>query len=112
MVTGGATSHLLAPLFCGEKKMILFSPVGAWIAGSVGSMGGVVCHGLNTMGGTGRGSVGVLAGHASMLCAVAPGVLRCRKNGDTLRIRVGKGVANVEGTETTVLVSTAQVAEE
>ena len=61
---------------------------------------------------TGFGSVGVLAGHAAMLCAVAPGVLRCRKNGETLRIRVGKGVANVEGTETTVLVSTAQAAEE
>ena len=54
---------------------------------------------------TGFGSVGVLAGHASMLCAVEPGVLRCTQDGETRRIRVGKGVANVEGAETTVLVS-------
>ncbi|MBQ9686607.1 MAG: F0F1 ATP synthase subunit epsilon [Oscillospiraceae bacterium] len=57
------------------------------------------------------GSVGVLAGHASMLCAVEPGVLRCTRNGETLRIRVGKGVANVEGRETTVLVAEGETLE-
>ena len=60
---------------------------------------------------TGFGSVGVLAGHASMLCAVEPGVLRCTRNGETLRIRVGKGIANVEGSETTVLVSDGEILE-
>ena len=54
---------------------------------------------------TGFGSLGVLAKHAPMLCAVEKGVVRCTKEGETLRIRVGSGVASVENNEATLLVS-------
>ena len=54
---------------------------------------------------TGFGSLGVLANHAPMLCAVEKGVVRCTKEGETLRIRVGNGVASVENNEATLLVS-------
>ena len=54
---------------------------------------------------TGYGSVGILAGHAPMLCAVDKGILRCTKEGETLRIRVSSGIANVGNNEVTVLVS-------
>lgn len=60
---------------------------------------------------TGFGSLGVLANHAPMLCAVEKGVLRCKKEGETLRIRVGVGVANVENNEATLLVSDGEVVE-
>jgi len=56
------------------------------------------------------GSVGVLAGHAPMLCAVERGVLRCTsREGETLRIAVGSGVASVADGEMTVLVSAAEL---
>ena len=51
------------------------------------------------------GSLGVLRGHAPMLCAVEKGVVRCTKDGETIRIRVGSGVASVENNEATLLVS-------
>jgi F-type H+-transporting ATPase subunit epsilon len=54
---------------------------------------------------TGFGSIGILANHAPMLCAVEKGVVRCTKDGETIRIRVGGGVASVENNEATLLVS-------
>ena len=54
---------------------------------------------------TGFGSLGVMAKHAPMLCAVEKGVVRCTKDGETIRIRVGSGVASVENNEATLLVS-------
>ena len=60
---------------------------------------------------TGFGSIGILAHHAPLLCAVEKGVLRCKKEGETLRIRVGAGVASVENNEVTVLVSDGELVE-
>jgi len=54
---------------------------------------------------TGFGSLGVMARHAPMLCAIEKGVVRCRKDGETIHIRVGSGVASVENNEATLLVS-------
>ena len=54
---------------------------------------------------TSFGSVGVLRGHAPMLCAVEKGILRCRCGEGTLRLRVGAGIASVENNEINVLVS-------
>ena len=54
---------------------------------------------------TGFGSLGVMAKHAPMLCAVEKGVVRCTKDGETIRLRVGGGVASVENNEATLLVS-------
>lgn len=57
---------------------------------------------------TGFGSLGVLAHHAPMLCAVSKGVLRCtREDGTETRIRVSDGVASVEDNELTLLCSDA-----
>ena len=61
---------------------------------------------------TAFGSIGILAGHADMLCAVEAGVLRCRGSEGTVRIRVGKGVADVADNEITVLVSAAEILED
>ena len=61
---------------------------------------------------TGFGSVGVLAHHAPMLCAVEKGILLAQTEGGRLRIRVSGGVANVENNELTVLVSSGEVLEE
>ena len=56
------------------------------------------------------GSLGVLARHAPMLCAVERGILRCTSaGGDPLRIAVGTGVASVADGEMTVLVSAAEL---
>lgn len=58
---------------------------------------------------TSFGSVGVLSGHAPMLCAVAPGVLRVSfGEGETGRYQVGAGIANVEHNEVTVLAASAR----
>ncbi len=54
---------------------------------------------------TGFGSIGILANHAPLLCAVEKGTVRCTKDGETLRIRVSDGVASVENNEVTLLVS-------
>lgn len=56
---------------------------------------------------TAFGSVGILAGHAPMLCAVTKGVLRCTDGEGAARIALGDGVASVADGEVTVLVSTA-----
>ena len=62
---------------------------------------------------TGFGSVGVLAGHAPMLCAVEKGIVRAtRQDGPTLRFAVGDGIANVADNEATILVSRAELLEE
>jgi len=61
---------------------------------------------------TGFGSLGVLAGHAPMLCAVEAGILRCRWSEGEARLRIGSGVASVEHNELTVLVSAAQLLNE
>ena len=58
------------------------------------------------------GSVGILADHAPMLCAVCQGVNHCTRGGETLRIRVSSGVASVDNNEVTVLISDGKVLEE
>ena len=61
---------------------------------------------------TGFGSVGVLAHHAPMLCAVAKGVVRVTRPGEpVLRIAVSDGIANVADNEATILLSQAQLLE-
>ena len=60
---------------------------------------------------TGFGSLGILAHHAPMLCAVEKGVVRCTKEGQTIRLRVSAGVASVEENELTLLVSDGSVLE-
>ena len=61
---------------------------------------------------TSFGSVGILQGHAPMLCAVEEGILRCRRSEGTVRVRVGSGVASVENNQVNVLVSYGAVLEE
>ena len=54
------------------------------------------------------GSVGILANHAPMLCAVGKGKLRCRfEDGESL-VFVAGGVASVEDNEVTVLAEEAE----
>ena len=61
---------------------------------------------------TPEGSLGILGGHAPMLCAVAPGVVRCRRSsGETLQLKVSEGVAGVEKNELTLLLSAAELVE-
>ncbi len=56
------------------------------------------------------GSVGILSGHAPMVCSMDAGVVRV-KYGDeqTASIRVSKGIANISDNEATLLVSEAEV---
>ena len=70
---------------------------------------------------TAFGSVGVLKGHADMLCNLEAGILRlrceegilrCRCSEGTLRLRVGAGIASVENNEINVLVSFGRVLED
>ena len=58
---------------------------------------------------TAFGSVGILANHAPMLCAVEAGMIRCRWSGGEARVRVSAGIASVEHNELTVLVSSGEV---
>ena len=61
---------------------------------------------------TGFGSLGILANHAPMLCAVKKGFLRWKnESGDDGRVLVGDGVANIAENEVTLLVSDAKVSE-
>lgn len=58
---------------------------------------------------TGFGSLGILANHAPMLCAVKKGFLRWRnESGGEGRVLVGDGVANIAENEVTLLVSDAK----
>ena len=53
---------------------------------------------------TGFGSLGVMAHHAPMLCAVSKGVLQCTlEDGSAVRVRISEGVASVGDNEMTVL---------
>ena len=52
------------------------------------------------------GSLGILANHAPMLCALNEGVLSCRtEEGELTRIRISEGIASVADNEVTVLLS-------
>lgn len=58
------------------------------------------------------GSLGILRGHAPMVCAVSRGVVRCSFDDDgSARVEVGSGVAEVSDNELTILVSDAKIAE-
>ena len=52
---------------------------------------------------TPEGSVGILADHAPMLCAVGEGKLKCRSEEGERLIAVSDGVASVENNDGTVL---------
>ena len=56
------------------------------------------------------GSLGILSGHAALLCAVEEGTVRFRfgEEEETDRIPVGAGVAHVEDNQVTLLVSWAE----
>lgn len=55
---------------------------------------------------TAEGSVGVLSGHAPMMCAICPGKLKYRADGEeNTELLVGSGVARVEDNSITVLLS-------
>ena len=58
---------------------------------------------------TPEGSVGVLANHAPMLCAVGAGRLKCRFEGGELSVSVSGGVASVQDNELTVLTEKAEL---
>ena len=59
------------------------------------------------------GSLGILARHAPMLCAVEKGIVRVKlENGQSARVQVGDGVASVADNELTVLVADGKVLEE
>ncbi len=60
---------------------------------------------------TPEGSVGVLADHAPMLCAVGRGKLKYRFDGGESFVSVSEGVASVEHNELTVLAEEAQLGE-
>ena len=61
---------------------------------------------------TGGGSVGVLADHAPMLCAISAGVVRCTAaDGSAVHVTVGEGIASVADNEVVLLVSEAQTTE-
>lgn len=61
---------------------------------------------------TPEGSVGILANHAPMLCAVGKGRLLCRFEGEgELSVRLGGGVAEIENNALTVLAEEASIEE-
>jgi len=61
---------------------------------------------------TGFGSLGVIKGHAPMLCAVSSGTIKCRFGENTVvRIKIDEGVANIGNNEVTVLVKHGEVLE-
>ena len=58
------------------------------------------------------GSVGVLADHAPMLCAVGRGVIRCRFDGtETASVSVQGGVASVDDNRLVILAEEARMQE-
>ncbi len=59
------------------------------------------------------GSLGILANHAPMLCALNEGVMSCRTEaGEITRIRISEGIANVADNEVTLLLSHLTVEDE
>ncbi len=61
---------------------------------------------------TGFGSLGILAGHAPMLCNLEAGLLLCRGSQGTVRVKIGAGIASVEHNEVNVLVPFGEVLED
>ena len=61
---------------------------------------------------TGFGSVGVLKGHADMLCNLEAGILRLRCEEGTMRLRISSGIASVEKNEVNILISSGQILED
>ena len=61
---------------------------------------------------TGFGSVGVLRGHAPMLCNLETGVVLCRGSEGSTRVKIGPGIASVERNELNVLVSFGEILED
>ena len=58
------------------------------------------------------GSVGILADHAPMLCAVGKGVIRCRLEGArTASVSVQGGVASVDDNKLVILAEEARMQE-
>ena len=56
------------------------------------------------------GSVGVLNGHAPMVCSMEAGIVRVKYGDDqTASIRVSKGIADISDNEATLLVSEAEI---
>ena len=56
------------------------------------------------------GSLGVLRGHAPMLCALEEGVLRCRTEAEEItRVRVSEGIASVDHDVVTLLLSHMEI---
>lgn len=55
------------------------------------------------------GSLGILGGHAPLLCALGKGVLRCTGEEGAARVLVNGGVADVQQNEVTILASSAQL---
>lgn len=62
---------------------------------------------------TAGGSVGVLANHAPMLCAMPEGESLCRmEGGEEKMIRHSAGVANVRDNQVTIIAEHAEIGEE
>lgn len=61
---------------------------------------------------TAFGSLGILSGHAPMVCAIARGVVKCSDGGANVKIAVGGGVADVNHNQVTLLVSDAKIKNE
>ncbi len=61
---------------------------------------------------TSFGSLGVLQGHAPMLCNLEPGVVRLRCQEGMIRLRIGGGIASVENNEVNLLVSSGDILED
>ncbi len=58
------------------------------------------------------GSLGILANHAPMLCALEEGVMSSRNEaGETVRVRISEGIANVADNEVTLLLSGMSIEE-
>jgi F-type H+-transporting ATPase subunit epsilon len=57
---------------------------------------------------TAFGSLGILRGHADMLCAVRPGNVRFTAGEEQGSVAVGEGVATVSNNQVIVLVSSMQ----
>ena len=61
---------------------------------------------------TAFGSVGVLKGHADMLCNLEAGILRLRCEEGLMRLRISSGIASVEKNEVNILASSGRILEE
>ncbi len=55
-----------------------------------------------------EGSLGILGGHAPLLCALQSGVVKCRGEAGELRFQISEGVAGVEKDVVTLLLSSVR----